>query len=139
LATAFDRLAPGPAVGPERIRVNGRWIPLKKQADSVAWADFEALCDGPRGQADYLELARCYHCLLLSGIPSMSDGQNDRARRFIHLVDVLYDHNVTLIASAQAQPEALYQGQGLVREFQRTASRLREMQSRDWLRRRHLG
>jgi cell division protein ZapE len=139
LARAFERIAPEPSDGATQLLVNDRSIPIRCQADSILWTDFQALCAGPRSPADYLELARCYHTLLLSGIPCLGDEQNDQAKRFINLVDVLYDHNVTLIASAAAQPEALYQGQGLAFEFQRTASRLREMQSRDWLERPHRG
>jgi cell division protein ZapE len=138
LAEAFERIAPNPGRGPLEIDVNGRPVGLKRLADSVAWADFGELCDTPRGQADYLELARCHHSLILSGIPQMDDGQNDQARRFIHLVDVLYDRNVTLLASAATQPEALYTGERLAFEFRRTASRLLEMQSRQWLERPHL-
>jgi cell division protein ZapE len=138
LAQAFERIAPNPGEGPAEVRVNGRPIRFKRLADSVAWADFTELCDAPRSHSDYLELARCYHSLVVSGIPAMGDGQNDQARRFIHLVDVLYDHNVTLIATAAAPPEALYLGGGLAFDYRRTASRLREMQSREWLERPHL-
>lgn len=139
LAETFRRLAPEPGTPDTEIWVNQRSIPARRQADSILWLDFRALCDGPRGPADYLEIARCYHTLLISGIPCLGDGQNDQVKRFINLVDVLYDHNVTLIATAAAPPEGLYQGQGLAFEFQRTISRLREMQSRAWLERPHRG
>jgi cell division protein ZapE len=139
LAEVFERVAPGPAEAGGSLFVNGRGIPVRRQADSVLWADFAALCDGPRSQSDYLELARCFHTLLLSGVPRMDDAQNDRAKRFIHLVDLLYDHNVTLIVSAAETPERLYRGRGLAFEYQRTASRLQEMQSSAWLARPHLG
>jgi cell division protein ZapE len=138
LLEAFEKIAPEIGQAHITLDINGRQLTLLRHADSIAWASFATLCEDPRSQSDYLELARCYHTLLISGIPRLHDGQNDQARRFINLIDVLYDHNVTLIVSAAAPPEQLYQGAGLAFEFARTASRLREMQSRDWLGREHL-
>lgn len=138
LDQAFQRIAPEAGERDMELRVNGRPIPLRRHADSIAWLTFAALCDGPRSQVDYLELARCYHTLLISGIPRMHDSHKDKVKRFILLVDLLYDHNVSLILSAEDVPEALYDGRDLAFEFQRTASRLREMQSREWMSRKHL-
>ncbi len=139
LSNAFQSIAPEIGTHGLNLDINGRPMYLRRHADSIAWLDYATLCDQPRSQADYLELARCYHTLLLSDIPVMGEGQNDKAKRFIHLVDVLYDHNVSLIASAEAQPGQLYRGRSLEFEFRRTASRLQEMQSREWLERPHLG
>jgi cell division protein ZapE len=139
LNDTFERIAPEPGIDGARLRINDRVLETRRVADSVLWVDYPQLCDRPRGQADYLELARCYHTVLLSNVPRMGDERNDQAKRFIHLIDVLYDHNVTLIISAAAVPEGLYTGQVLRQEFRRTASRLQEMRSRDWLERPHLG
>ena len=122
-------------VGP--LSVNGRDIPAKSLGEGVAWFDFEALCEGPRSAADYIEIASEHHTLLLSGVPTFSDESTDAPRRFIHLVDELYDRNVKLILSAAAAPERLYCGERLAFEFRRTASRLHEMQSREYLGRPH--
>lgn len=137
LNETFRRIAPADGKADTHMDVNGRRIALKRRADSIAWVDFAELCDGPRSHADYLELARCFHTLLISDVPRMNDSNNDAAKRFINLIDILYDHNVSLILSADAGPESLYQGQALGFEFRRTTSRLQEMQSKDWLGREH--
>ena len=97
------------------------------------WFDFLELCDGPRSQNDYIELARCFQSVLLSNVPVMDKLNDDQARRFINLIDVLYDHNVKLIMSAAAPAQDLYTGKRVAFEFQRTISRLQEMQSHDYL------
>jgi len=119
------------------IEVEGRLIRSRYLADNVAWFDFKELCDGPRSQNDYIELARVFHTVLISRVPCLREGQNDQARRFINLVDEFYDHQVKLVISAEAAPEQLYQGHGLRFEFQRTVSRLLEMQSHEYLARQH--
>ncbi len=119
------------------ITVEQRRIPCVRQADGVAWFDFKALCEGPRSQSDYIELARCYHTLLLAGVPVLDETAENAARRFIALVDELYDRNVNLILSAAAPPQDLYRGKKLPFEFQRTLSRLTEMQSTEYLGREH--
>lgn len=133
LQAHFDRLA-GPAqrhAGP--LRINDRDIPARALADGVAWFDFAALCEGPRSAADYIELARGFHTVLLSNVPRMGADKEDPARRFVHLVDEFYDRRVNLLLSAAADPLSLYQGQRLEREFERTSSRLVEMQSAEYL------
>jgi cell division protein ZapE len=120
------------------ITINGREIPVVQSDDGVAWFDFVALCDGPRSKEDYVELARTHHTVLVSDVPVMDDLGNDPARRWIQLVDAFYDRNVKLIVSAAAPPDALYQGQRLAFEFERTRSRLQEMQTHDYLARPHL-
>lgn len=119
------------------VTINGREIAVRAQTDSIVWFDFAALCEGPRSPLDYLELARCYTTVLISNIPIFTAHADEATRRFINLVDVFYDHGVKLIVSAAAQPDELYRGERLAFEFQRTASRLREMQSRDYLAKEH--
>ena len=119
------------------ICIENREIPVISLADDVAWFDFEVLCGGPRSPADYIEIARCFHAVLLSDIPAMDDNRTDWLRRFMHLVDEFYDRNVKLIISADALPEGLYRGERLAFEYRRTASRLKEMQSRAYLGRGH--
>jgi len=114
--------------------VEGRRIPFRRRAGAVVWFDFAALCGGPRSYADYVDLARRFHTIVLSGVPRMSATNADAARRFTWLVDVLYDDRVNLVVSAEAQPEALFVEGTQSAEFARTASRLHEMQSLDYLR-----
>ncbi|MFZ8985845.1 MAG: cell division protein ZapE [Steroidobacteraceae bacterium] len=121
----------------ETLRLQGRQVPVLRAADGVAWFDFQALCGGPRGQADYTELSRTHHTVLLSNVPIMAASDDDAARRFIHLVDEFYDRGVKLVLSAAAPPESLYRGERLAHDFLRTASRLTEMRSHDYLARAH--
>jgi cell division protein ZapE len=137
LAAAFARLAPGEARPEAALEVNGRRIALRRRADGIAWFDFAALCEGPRAVADYIEIARSHHTVLLSGVPRFDGGNDDPARRFVHLVDEFYDRSVNLLVSAAAEPAALYAGHRLLREFERTASRLLEMRSAEYLARPH--
>ena len=129
----FEHLAPDAGVDKATIEVEGRVLTSIKRSDGVIWFDFDELCDGPRSQDDYIELARCFHSVLLSDVPILDKLKEDQARRFINLVDVFYDHNVKLIISAQAPAEELYAGTRLEFEFRRTISRLQEMQSHDYL------
>ncbi|HRQ64932.1 MAG TPA: cell division protein ZapE [Xanthomonadaceae bacterium] len=137
LDALFARVAPGQVVEGGAIEVNARSIPFRRRADGEIWFDFTALCGGPRAVADYIELAQSFNTVLVSGVPVFGSDDNDAARRFIHLVDELYDRNVNLVLSAAAPPEALYRGERLAAEFQRTASRLIEMQSEEYLARAH--
>ncbi|MCL4121544.1 UNVERIFIED_CONTAM: hypothetical protein GTU68_001351 [Idotea baltica] len=129
----FKHLAPDQGVDNATIEVEGRDLSYIKRADGVIWFSFLELCDGPRSQNDYIELARCFHSVLLSEVPIMDRLKEDQARRFINLVDVFYDHNVKLIISADAMSEELYIGSRVEFEFQRTISRLQEMQSHNYL------
>jgi len=115
------------------LQIEARQIRARRRAGGAVWFDFAVLCGGPRSQNDYLEIAAQFHTVLLSNVPQMSAGQASEARRFTWLVDVLYDHGIKLIISAEAAPEALYRAGALAIEFQRTASRLIEMQSRRYL------
>jgi cell division protein ZapE len=137
LRRSFDALAVDPGKHWERIQINGRYITVRCLAEDVAWFDFAELCDGPRSQNDYIELARIFHAVLISGVPRFGPDSNDQARRFIHLVDEFYDRNVKLVMAAEVPLLELYGGGSLAFEFQRTQSRLQEMQSHEYLAREH--
>lgn len=115
------------------VEVLGRQIPARMESDGVVWFDFEVLCGGARSAFDYIELAREYHTLILSGVPQLTASNDDKARRFVSLVDELYDRHVKLLLSAEVDLRALYIGDDLAFVFERTQSRLLEMQSRDYL------
>jgi cell division protein ZapE len=132
LQAAFEQVAEAEDDDPVLI-IETRQIKARRRAGGVVWFDFSVLCGGPRSQNDYLELAARFHTVILSNVPMMSAGQASEARRFTWLVDVLYDHGIKLVVSAAAQPEALYTAGALANEFQRTASRLMEMQTRSYL------
>ena len=118
--------------------VEGRTIPYRKRAGGLVWFDFDVLCGGARSYADYVDLAKRFHTVMLSGVPRMSAKESDAARRFTWLVDVFYDDRVKLVVSAEALPDELFSDGGedartAAAEFQRTASRLNEMQSVEYL------
>ena len=119
------------------VEIEGRPIPVVRQSEGAVWFDFEALCGGPRSQDDYIEIARDYQSVIVSGVPVMDTLRENEARRFIALVDELYDRCVKLVISAAAAPGQLYRGERLLLEFQRTVSRLTEMQSEEYLVREH--
>nr|WP_301541934.1 cell division protein ZapE [Shewanella sp. KJ2020] len=136
----FEQLAPEAEVSTEAIEIEGREIQIRQQAQGVLLADFRALCDGPRSQRDYMELARIYHTVLVSGIEQMGAflTGDDIARRFLAMVDEFYERNVKLIVSAQVPLEDIYADGLLSFEFRRCRSRLIEMQSHDYLKTEHL-
>jgi cell division protein ZapE len=126
------------AVDPARsIEIEGRRIPVIRERSGVVWFDFMALCSGPRSQEDYIEIARDYQSVIVSDVPVLDSLHDDEARRFIALVDEMYDRNVNLIVSAAAPPVELYRGDRVAFQFERTASRLIEMQSEEYLAREH--
>lgn len=133
----FERMAGGSAL-PLRIRVHGRELQARRRSDDLIWFDFYELCEQPRSTLDYIHLAHTFNTLLLSNVPIMTDETRDEARRFINLIDEFYDRNVKLLISAAVPIDELYQGKRLAFEFERTRSRLIEMQSRDYLSRPHL-
>lgn len=133
----FLELAPDSIKEETFVRIEGRAIPVKARADDVIWFEFDTICGSPRSPADYIEIARCFHAVLISDIVTLNDNHTDRLRRFMHLVDEFYDRNVKLVISAETEPKALYQGTRLAFEFQRTVSRLQEMQSHSYLARGH--
>jgi len=138
LDRAFAELTGGVGGKPETLWVMGRKFVVPLAAEGVARCDFDLLCGTALGPGDYLALAERFHTLMLDGIPRLSPDNYDKARRFIMLIDTLYDHRVKLIASADAMPDQLYQHGENARMFERTASRLDEMQSQDWLELPHL-
>ena len=119
------------------VRVEGRDIAVRRRHEEVVWFDFAALCEGPRGTADYVEIARDFHTVFVSGVPVFDASGDDAARRFIAVVDEFYDRGVKLVLSAHAPADRLYRGERLAFEFQRTRSRLAEMQAHEYLARPH--
>jgi len=137
LEKCFANLAVEAANHHLELEINGRKITAKRHADDVVWFDFLELCDGPRSQNDYIELAREFHAVIISNVPQMNVDKDDQARRFINLIDEFYDRSVKVIISAAAPIHELYQGGKLSFEFERTESRLLEMQSQTYLERPH--
>jgi len=137
LRSCFESLAAGAANGSTRIAVEGRTLHAVAIRGDVAWFEFKELCEGARSQNDYLELARLYGTLIVSNIPVLTPQHEDAARRFIMLIDSIYDRGVKILVSAAAAPAALYRGERLQSEFRRAASRLAEMQTKGYLAGRH--
>ena len=137
LSAAFKRMA-GDCLLDNVLEVNNRMLQARQRSDGIIWFSFEALCERPRSTADYIEIARAFNTVMLSGVPVMDEHTADATRRFINLIDEFYDHNVKMLMSAAGPIDELYTGNRLAFEFQRTASRLTEMQSNDYLARPHL-
>ena len=138
LLTNFEHIAPERGGVNRTIEIEGRKIEAVRRADGVVWFDFQTICDGPRGPDDYIEIAREYQTVLIANVPQMNEDMNDLAKRFITLVDEFYDRNVKLILTAEVAPGGLYSGHRLAAAFERTVSRLIEMQSHEYLARQHL-
>ncbi len=119
--------------GNPRLRIENREIRALRRSGGAVWFDFRTLCGGPRSQNDYLEIASLFHTVILSGVPKLTPAMASEARRFVWLVDVLYDRRVKLIISAACPPEKLYTKGSMSGEFSRTVSRLLEMQSLEYL------
>jgi len=132
MTRSFEAMRGGPDEDPQ-LMIDGRPLSARRRAGSVVWFDFAALCDGPRSQRDYLEIARRFAVVLVSDIPRMGVETADQARRFTLLIDILYDHRVKLVASASAPADALYREGHNAREFPRTVSRLMEMRTHDYI------
>ncbi|PUA30271.1 MAG: cell division protein ZapE [Cellvibrio sp. 79] len=139
LMCSFKSLVPAGAEIREQqeVEVEGRMILSRCISEGIIWFDFVELCDGPRSQNDYIELAREYHAVILSNVPGLGREKDDQARRFVNLVDEFYDRQVKLIISAERPLAELYSTGKLDFEFQRTVSRLLEMQSHEYLSRPH--
>lgn len=135
----WDDITEGTASTPGPLQVEGRAIPARALAQGHAWFDFSALCEGPRAASDYIDIATEHHTVLVGGIPLFDGSNDDPARRFVHLVDELYDRHVNLVCTAAATPPELYSGHRLTGAFERTASRLIEMQSTEYLALPHRG
>ena len=115
------------------LQIESRELRPLHLANGVVWFDFKVLCCGPRSQNDYLEIAKLFHTVILSGVPYMPPRMTNEARRFIWLIDILYDHKIKLIMSAEVPAPDLYTEGQITSEFSRAVSRLIEMQSRDYL------
>jgi cell division protein ZapE len=137
LEKLFDAIATEPGATDTTLILNHRRLRAHRHADGAIWFAFKELCDGPRGQADYIEIARCYHTVFLTDVPVLGPDAENAARRFISVVDEFYDRAVKLVVSAVAPATELYRGSKLNFEFERTKSRLIEMQSQDYLSRPH--
>ena len=137
LSEGFNRMAADCVLAKE-LDINGRKFFARRRGDGVIWFDFAELCDKPRGSNDYIEIARTFNTVMLSGTPQMHAEDANAARRFIIMVDEFYDRNVKLLISAESPIDELYTGKMLSFEFQRTRSRLTEMQSHDYLAKPHL-
>ena len=137
LRALFAQLSDHDDASDGAVEIEGRPIPVVRQSEIAVWFDFDALCRGPRSQDDYIEIARNYQSVIVSDVPVMDTLRENEARRFIALTDELYDRCVKLVISAAAPPAQLYRGERLVLEFHRTASRLTEMQSEEYLAREH--
>lgn len=137
LASFFESMVGEPGQANATLVLNHRRVQTRRLADDAVWFNFAALCDGPRGQADYIELGRCFHTVIVSRVPLLTAQHENQARRFISMVDEFYDRSVKLVVSAAAPAAQIYQGERLQFEFQRTVSRLIEMQSHEYLARPH--
>jgi len=137
LESRFLELATCPVQRKYKIHINYRIIETVLYTDDIIWLDFHVICGNKRGSADYIEIARQFHTVFISNIPKMDDGQNDKAKRFINMIDEFYDNNVNLLSSAETQPENLYTGKQFNFEFKRTVSRLLEMRSHEYMQRPH--
>jgi cell division protein ZapE len=132
MTAAFEAMRCGPDESTQ-LGIDGRALAARRRAGSIVWFDFGSLCDGPRSQRDYLDVARRFSVVFLSGIPRMGPDAGDAARRFTWLIDILYDHRVKLVASAAVSPDALYAGGPNARDFARTVSRIAEMRTRGYM------
>ncbi len=137
LENFYERLTADTFRDGQPLLINERMIAAIDYCEGVAWFEFAALCEGPRSVADYIEIARDFHTVLLSRVPQFGVNDENAARRYVNLVDEFYDRNVNLILSAAVPLTALYVGDKLSHEFQRTQSRLIEMQSEAYLAREH--
>lgn len=135
----FSDISPAHCEQDTVLDVLGRHIPARYLGEGIAWFDFQAICDGPRSQNDYIEIARSFPTVIVSDVPLLTAQLNDQARRFIALVDEFYDRRVKLVLSAAAPVQQLFESGRLESEFARTQSRLTEMQSRQYLGAPHLG
>ena len=133
LEAAFAELTDGEAGAPLTLAVNGRSLAVPRAARNVAWFDFADLCEKPLGAADYLAIAERFHTVILSGIPALVPARRNEATRFNTLIDTLYEAHTNLVASAEVPPERLYPAGDHAFEFQRTVSRLMEMQSAGYI------
>jgi cell division protein ZapE len=129
LAESFAAIAPDECELDSSMKILGRPVEFIRRSDGVLWLTFSAICDGPRSQDDYIELAREYQTVFVSNVPQFDTDLENQARRFIALIDEFYDRRVKLFLSAAVPLDQLYAGSRLTEVFERTRSRLTEMQS----------
>ena len=134
---SFDSLSDNEVLEDVKIKVLGRTINAVRESADLIWFEFSELCDGPRSQNDFIEISKIYQTVFVSGVPVLSEQYDSATRRFISLVDEFYDRGVKLILEAEVEVGSLYKGEQLAFEFRRTASRLLEMQSLEYLSREH--
>jgi cell division protein ZapE len=137
MTAAFERMTAACELNHDH-DINGRNFHARRRGDGIIWFEFEELCEKPRGAIDYIEIARAFNTVVVSNTPQLAEQDANAARRFITMVDEFYDRNVKLLMSAEVPVNELYTGSKLAFEFERTASRLTEMQSHDYLARPHL-
>ena len=135
---SFARMADGAPPSPDHLIVQSRRLEITRQANGVAWFGFDELCKRPLGAADYLAIATHFNVVLIDGVPKFPPEEREAARRFMILIDALYEHRVAVIIAAQVQPEHLFASGETAIEFERTVSRLHEMQSSAYLSEPHL-
>ena len=133
LEKAFHDLTEGAQVEPDEIEVRGRTIPVSRAARGVAWMTFQELCEQPRGAEDFIAVAGRYHTLVLNGVPKLKEDRRNEAKRFMTLIDALYEHKVNIVMAAEAPPQDIYPEGRHAFEFERTVSRLMEMQSAEYM------
>ena len=138
LADLFTQVTTGQVERPSEIEIHGRMLRCKKRTDKAIWFDFRMLCFGPRSQADYLYLSEHYEMIFVSGIEKLSQAERAEARRLTWLIDVMYDYRVKFCATCNVPVGEIYVEGDFAQEFVRTASRLTEMQSQEYLNLPHL-
>ena len=138
LADLFTQVTADQVERPSEIEIHGRMLRCKKRTDKAIWFDFRMLCFGPRSQADYLYLSEHYEMIFVSGIEKLSQAERAEARRLTWLIDVMYDYRVKFCATCDVPVGEIYVEGDFAQEFVRTASRLTEMQSQEYLNLPHL-
>ncbi len=137
MLNTFNTLSSHTHWAEKNIEINGRKIEVLGQAEGAVWFEFKTLCDSPRSQSDYIEIACQHHSVLLSNLPLLTDNLNDAARRLLNMLDIFYEHRVKLVVSAAGSIDNIYTGERLAFEFKRAKSRLFEMQSEEYLAQTH--
>ena len=138
LATIFHDLTDGAAGEEDELLLKGRSVIVPRAARGVAWFPFEDLCAKPLGAADYIALATHFHTVIIDGVPRFTEAKRNESKRFITLIDALYEHKTFAVIAAEAPADRLHTADSHAFEFERTVSRLMEMQSADYLSRHHL-
>jgi len=133
MSAAWERLTRGATPGPSELIVQGRVLSFPKTARGVLWSDFAALCEANRSPAEYLEISQSFHTVILEGVPEMGAHMRNAAKRFVTLIDALYETRTKLIISAAVEPSLLYEKGDGAFEFERTVSRLMEMRTEEYL------